>query len=112
MPSSLLQLAGSPQSGQLQSNHTLTMRFVTAVAIDVGRELELRLAYTHRIGALDADNGSAADRHALHEASLRIVIVQCVMLGGTVVPHGDGIRSPTMAELIFGNEGLMKERVE
>src|SRR2546423_7167886 len=82
------------------------------MAIDVGREQDLGLAHARGIGALDADDGTTANGHALHEAPLRIIIVDGVVLRRTVVPHGYRVRGPAMPELIFGNERLMEECVE
>src|SRR5262245_59676381 len=86
----------------------LPIRPMPPVALDIGGYEALRLANAVRMGTLDANNRSTTNGHALHEPSLRIVVVHGIVLGRPVVPHGYGVRSPVKPELIFGNECLVK----
>jgi len=90
----------------------LSIRPVPAVVLDSGGNKVLRLANAVRIGTLDANNRPTANGHAIHKPSLRIVVIHGIMLGRSVVPHGNGVRSPVKPELIFGNEDLVKQRIE
>ena len=88
------------------------MGLVAAMAVDMCRDQDLGLAHAVRIGALDAGHGPAPYGHPLHVAPLRVIVVDRIVLGRAVVPHGDGVRRPVMAELIFGDQRLVEQRIE
>lgn len=57
------------------------MRFVPAMDIDARRRCELRLSQARRICTLNPGNRAAANGHALHVASLRIIVMDRIVLG-------------------------------
>src|SRR6516164_124172 len=59
----------------------LPIRPMPPVALDIGGYKALRLANVVRISSLDADNRPTANSYALHEPSLRIIVVDGIMLG-------------------------------
>src|SRR6516165_862691 len=85
---------------------------VTAMAIDVGGDEVLGLADGLRVGALNARYRTAPNSHALHEASLRIVVVDRVVLGRSIIPHCNRVRRPVKPVMVFGDQRLMEQRVE
>src|SRR5215813_2263462 len=85
---------------------------VSAVALDASGHNMLHPANAVRISTLDPDHWPTANRHPLHEPSLRIVIVDGIVLGRPVVPHGNGVRSPVEPELVLGNKRLVKQGIE
>src|ERR1700730_10137359 len=83
------------------------VRPVAAISVEV-RHKALGLEDALWIGALDPNDRAAMDRHALHEPSLRVVVIDGIVLSGAVIPHCNGMGSPVEPELVFGDQSLMK----
>ena len=65
-----------------------------------------------RLRARNAGHRAASDGHALHVTSLRVIVVNRVVLGRAIVPHSKRLRFPVQAVLILRYQGLVEQQVE
>ena len=93
----------------LISDVPILVRLVPTVSVDASWRDVFQSADGRRVGARNASHRTTTNGHPLHVTTLRVVVVDRIVLGGAIVPHGKRVRLPMQAVLILGYQRLVKQ---